>query len=49
MKLLTHSQTSTLQVITWVSNYIHYKVLYEITYPFSNFNSATFEVLGMDK
>ena len=27
-----------------ISNYIHYKVWDEITYPFSNFNSATVEV-----
>ena len=27
----------------WVSNYIHYKVYNEITYPFPNFNSATIE------
>ena len=28
----------------WISNYIHYKVCYEITYPFLNFNGATVEV-----
>ena len=28
----------------WISNYIHYKVWDEITYPFPNFNSATIEV-----
>ena len=28
----------------WVSNYIHYKVWNEITYPFTNFNGATVEV-----
>ena len=28
----------------WISNYIHYKVWYEITYPFTNFNGATVEV-----
>ena len=28
----------------WISNYIHYKVWDEITYPFLNFNSATVEV-----
>ena len=28
----------------WISNYIHYKVWDEITYPFPNFNSATVEV-----
>ena len=32
-------------VPAWTSNYIHYKVWYEITYPFSNFNL----VLEMDK
>ena len=25
----------------WISNYIHYNVWYEITYPFSNFNGGT--------
>ena len=29
----------------WISNYIHYKVRDEITYPFLNFNGATVEVL----
>ena len=28
----------------WVSNYIHYNVWGEITYPFLNFNDATVEV-----
>ena len=28
----------------WISNYIHYKVWDEITYPFLNFNGATIEV-----
>ena len=28
----------------WISNYIHYKVWYEITYPFLNFNGANVEV-----
>ena len=28
----------------WISNYIHYEVWGEITYPFLNFNSATVEV-----
>ena len=28
----------------WMSNYIHYKRWYEITYPFLNFNGATVEV-----
>ena len=27
-----------------ISNYIHYKMWYEITYPFLNFNSAVVEV-----
>ena len=31
--------------LTWVSNYIHYKVWNEITDPFQNFNGS----LGMDK
>ena len=29
---------------TWTSNYIHHKVLGEITYPFPNFNGAAVEV-----
>ena len=29
---------------TWMSNYIHFNVWDEITYPFLNFNSATIEV-----
>ena len=29
---------------SWISNYIHYKVWDEITYPFLNFNGATVEV-----
>ena len=28
----------------WISNYIHYKLWDEITYPFLNFNSCTVEV-----
>ena len=28
----------------WISNYIHYNVSDEITYPFLNFNGATVEV-----
>ena len=28
----------------WIINYIHYKVYYEIIYPFPNFNGATTEV-----
>ena len=28
----------------WISNYVHYKVRTEITYPFPNFNGATTEV-----
>ena len=28
----------------WISNYIHYQVWDEITYPFPNFNSTTVEV-----
>ena len=30
----------------WISNYIHYKVWYEITYPFPNLNDAAVEVWG---
>ena len=29
---------------TWISNYIHYNMLEEITYPFLNFNGATVDV-----
>ena len=32
------------QIPTWISNYIHYKVWDEITYPFLNFNGGTVEV-----
>ena len=27
----------------WISNYIHYKEWFEITFPFLNFNGATVE------
>ena len=30
----------------WISNYIHYKVWYEITYPFPNFNGAIPHFIG---
>ena len=30
--------------VQWISNYIHYKVWDEITYPFLNFNGCTVEV-----
>ena len=29
---------------TWISNYIHYVIWDEITYPFPNFRGATLEV-----
>ena len=32
-----------------ISNYIHYKMWDEISYPFLNFNGCTVENLGMDK
>ena len=32
-------------LITWISNYIHYKEWDEIIYPFLNLNGATIEVL----
>ena len=31
-------------ILTWISNYIHYKVWDELTYPPLNFNGATVEV-----
>ena len=31
-------------LLAWISNYIHYKVWDEITYPFLSFNGATVEV-----
>ena len=31
-------------LLTWISNYIQYKVWYEITYPCLNFNGATVDV-----
>ena len=30
----------------WINNYIQYKVWFEITYPFPNFNGTAFEVWG---
>ena len=30
----------------WISNYIHYKMWGEITYPFLNFNGATVLKIG---
>ena len=32
-------------ILAWISNYIHYKLWGEITYPFLNFNGCTVEVL----
>ena len=31
-------------ILAWISNYIHYNVWDEITYPFLNFNGLTVEV-----
>ena len=31
-------------ILTWISNYTHYRVWGEIAYPFPNFNGATVEV-----
>ena len=31
-------------ILAWISNYIHYKVLNGITYPFPNFKSTTVEI-----
>ena len=31
-------------ISAWISNYIHYNIWDEITYPFLNFNRATVEV-----
>ena len=31
-------------LLTWISNYTHYNVWDEITYPFLNFNGASVEV-----
>ena len=36
-----HGLTS---IPAWLSIYIHFKMWGEITYPFPNFNSCTFEV-----
>ena len=30
-------------MLTWTSNYTHYKMLDEITYPFPNFSNTKFE------
>ena len=34
--------------LTWINNYIHYKVWDEITYPFPNFNGAMFRSYNRD-
>ena len=34
----------TTMLSAWMSNYIHYKVCDEITYPLQNFNGTTAEV-----
>ena len=31
-------------ILVWISNYIHYKVWYEVTHPFPNFNVCSVEV-----
>ena len=31
-------------ILAWISNYTHYRVWDEITYPFLNFNGATVDV-----
>ena len=31
-------------ILSWISNYIHYNVWDEITYPFLSFNGCTVEV-----
>ena len=36
-------------ILGWVSNHIHYKVSYEIIYPFPNFQQRRRWSLGMDK
>ena len=41
--IITQQPSLTL-IQTCISNYIHYKVWDEITYPFPNFNSATIAV-----
>ena len=33
-----------IQIPAWISNYIHYEVWGDITYPFLNFNGCTIEV-----
>ena len=35
-------------ILAWISNYIHYKLWDEITYPFLNFNCNRWS-FGMDK
>ena len=34
-------------ILAWISDYIHYEVWYEITYPFPNFPNRL--SMGMDK
>ena len=47
-KIIIHftsaADSTDLEIPAWISNYIHYKVWDEITYPFLNFNGATVEV-----
>ena len=41
---LLHEHIAGASIPAWISNYIHYKVCDEITYPYPNFNGATIEV-----
>ena len=40
----THLSMINTLIPAWISNYIHYKMWDEITYPFLNFNGCTIEV-----
>ena len=40
----THPSMINPLIPAWISNYTHYNVWDEITYPFLNFNGATVEV-----
>ena len=39
-----HNPKSQMDMNGWISNYIHYEMWDEITYPFPNFNNGAIEV-----
>ena len=42
--IMLEVRTSSCSVVVWISNYIHYNVWDEITYPFPNLNGSAVEV-----